>query len=224
MELDQMKSKTLNWVQQQTLPDRKHLHLARKIWHAVGVTFMLVFYVFAPIHISQITIFAVMLIAVPLDMIRVRAPRWNRVFIKLFRPIMRDSEVQRLAGTSALITGVSILVWAFPREVVILSLAFLGWADPIASYIGIKYGRRKIFKHKSFEGCAAAFFVCFVFSLFFLIFTYGFQFSFIFISLLAGLVGALAEGIPIANVDDNLSMPLLSGIFLWILLGVTHVI
>lgn len=213
-----------NSTQQWTLPDRKHLHLARKLWHGLGVSLILLFYLLAPIHISQLAIFLLMLVAVPLDVLRLKFPRWNSIFIRLFRPIMRSNEVEKLAGTSALITGASILIWAFPRDVVILSLGFLGWADPIASYFGIKYGKRKIFKHKSAEGCFAAFLVCLLFSFFYLATKHPWDLQLLGIGVLAGLIGALAEAIPIANVDDNLSMPILSGVFLWILLGVFHVL
>ena len=63
----------------------------------------------------------------------------------------------------------------------------------------------------------AAFFVCAMIGFIYLYF-YGLMFDrLIVISVLCGLIGALAELIPVAKLDDNFTLPVLSAIALWIL-------
>lgn len=129
---------------------------------------------------------------------------------------MRSTEISKLAGTTYLLTGVLLIVVLFTHGVVSLSLLFLAFADPIASFIGIKYGKDKIFGHKSVQGFIAAFIVCAILTALFLSYNSIPQHILV-VSLLSGLVGALAELIPIAKLDDNFSMPVLSSIGLTIL-------
>lgn len=196
---------------------RSDIHLARKIWHMASVSMMAAVYAVASEKLSLTILVMAWLLFVPVDFIRQRVPMVNEILIHLFRPIMRDSEVQKVAGTSYLLTGVLIVVFIFPKEVVLLTLLFLAFADPIASYFGIRYGKDKIFGHKSLQGSLAAFIVCAVL-------TFGFLFSnnllldrIIVVSLLGGLIGALAELIPVYKLDDNLTLPILSSTSLWLL-------
>jgi diacylglycerol kinase (CTP) len=153
---------------------------------------------------------------VPADFMRQKNSEMNRSVLRLFQPIMRKNEVDRLAGTTYLLTGVILIAALFDRGVVALSLLFLAFADPIASYVGIKYGKDKIFGHKSVQGFMAAFFVCAILCYIYLS-SNGVHEHILIASLLAGLVGALAELIPLWKIDDNFTMPVLSSIGLSIL-------
>ncbi len=154
---------------------------------------------------------------VPFDFLRQRYPALNDWALHAFKPIMRQSEAKNLAGTTYLLTGVLLVDVIFPRPVVALTLLFLAFADPIASYFGILYGKDKIFGHKSIQGFMAAFFVCTALTLFYLLVHNYLTDRLIVVSLLAGLVGAFAELIPIGKLDDNLTLPLMSAIGLSIL-------
>ncbi len=178
---------------------------------------MFLIYVLCDESLATGILLAGMILFIPLDLLRQRLPGLNESLIHLFRPIIRESEVNRLAGTTFLLVGVAVLVLAFPRPVVSLTLLFLAFADPAASFVGIRYGKDKIFGHKSVQGFVAAYVVCFVCSLAYLLFM-GFAWDrIIFFSLLAGLVGALSELVPIGKLDDNLTLPVLSAIGLSLL-------
>lgn len=92
---------------------------------------------------------------------------------------------------------------------------FLAFADPIASYFGIMYGKDKILREKSLQGFLAAFVVCSLLTFAFLNSYDLFAERMVLISLLGGLIGALAELIPIGKLDDNLTLPVLSAVSLW---------
>lgn len=199
------------------LKQRTEIHWARKIWHMLGVSTLTLLYAFLPLSWS-VGIFALLWLAfVPFDFIRQQNQKLNDFLVHMFRPIMRQSELHKLAGTTFLLTGVLVVSLFFRREIVILTLLFLAFADPIASYFGIRFGKDKIFGHKSLQGSMAAFFVCALIGFIYLYF-YGLMFDrLIVISILCGLIGALAELVPVAKLDDNFTLPVLSAIALWIL-------
>ncbi len=175
-----------------------------------GVLALFFVYTFSSESFYRSVFFILFLLSVPVDILRLAKPAVNDVLIHLFRPIMRQHELKRLAGTSYLITGVNLIALLFPRPIVAITLLFLAFADPIASWVGIKYGKDKIFGHKSIQGFMAAFAVCVVVSLAYLTSTSMLLDHLWIVSILGGLVGALAELIPIGKLDDNLSLPILS--------------
>ncbi len=196
--------------------NRSDLHVVRKIWHMAGVFAIFSGWVFLPYWMSLTLLGILWTIFVPADIIRQNNKLMNKNLTQMFRPIMRSNELNRLAGTTYLLTGVILIALIFNRGIVSISLLFLAFADPLASYIGIKYGKDKIFGHKSVQGFMAAFVVCATVCYLYLFYSQITQ-HLIIASLLAGLVGAVAELIPIAKLDDNFTMPVLSSIGLSIL-------
>jgi len=199
------------------LKKRSDIHYARKVWHMSGVFFMFLLYVYLPPAVSMSILVVAWALFVPFDFARQKYPSLNDFAVHAFKPIMRQSEVKKLAGTTFLLSGVLIVNVLFPRPVAALTLLFLAFADPIASYFGILYGKDKIFGHKSIQGFMAAFFVCAALTLAFLLYHNYLTDRVIVVSLLAGLVGAFAELIPIGKLDDNLTLPLMSAVGLSIL-------
>jgi dolichol kinase len=182
-----------------------------------GVFGMFLAYTLLPPFVSGLILVVSMMFFLPVDILRHRYPALNDWMVHAFKPIMRNHEIHRIAGTTYLLTGVAIIVCIFPRPVVALTLLFLAFADPIASFIGIKYGKDKVFGHKSIQGFMAAYIVCTICTFIFLTY-YNMIFDrVIIISLLAGLIGALAELVPVGKLDDNFSLPVLSSIGLYIL-------
>lgn len=196
--------------------NRSDLHVARKIWHMCGVFTVFCGWLLFPHFVSKILLAIVCLLFIPADILRQKNPNLNRQLLKVFRPIMRSTEVNRLAGTTYLLFGAFLISMVFNPGVVALSLLFLAFADPLASYIGIKYGKDKIFGHKSVQGFVAAFVVCATLTALFLSYNHVAEHMWI-VSLLGGLVGALAELIPVSGLDDNFTMPVFSSIGLTIL-------
>lgn len=196
--------------------NRSDLHVARKLWHISAVFFIFTSWSFFPYWLSITLLTIAWFIFTSIDLLRHKNPKLNQQLTRTLRPIMRSSEVHTLAGTTYLLTGVLLITIFFNPGVVSLSLLFLAFADPIASYIGIKYGKDKICGHKSVQGFVAAFLVCAGLTGLFLSYNAVSEHILI-VSLLSGLVGALAELIPIAKLDDNFSMPVLSSFGLTIL-------
>ncbi len=204
------------------LKKRSDVHLARKIWHMTGVfSLFMVWYLFE--KSTSLFVFSILWLAfVPADVMRLKNKEVNLLLTRLFKLIMRENEVDRLAGTTYLLTGVIILAIFFERHIVGLSLLFLAFADPIASFVGIKYGKDKLFNNKSLQGFIAAFVVCFLITAGFLYFS-NVPSYILLLAILGGVIGAVAELIPIAKLDDNLTMPLFSSIGLTLLFAFFNV-
>lgn len=196
------------------LKDRSDLHLARKIWHMTGVSIIAILYIILPKNLSFIALTAATLIFITADILRHKYQALNEAMVQTFSMFMRESEVNKLAGTTYLLTGVCIVVFLFPQQVVGLTLLFLAFADPIASFFGIKFGKDKLIGNKSLQGFLAAFVVCTILSASYLYFTDFLIDRIIVVSILGGLAGAIAELVPIGKMDDNLTLPVLSALAL----------
>lgn len=199
------------------LKNKADIHYARKIWHMTGVFMMFLAYVYLPPAVSMGALIVASVVFVPIDLIRQKNQNFNKYAVLIFKPIMRQSEVNRLAGTTFLLVGVLLVNIIFPRPVVALTLLFLAFADPLASYFGILYGKDKIFGHKSIQGFIAAFVVCALATFSFCYYHNYMMDRLLVVSLFAGLVGAFAELIPIGKLDDNLTLPLMSALGLTVL-------
>lgn len=207
-------------LREAVLKRRSDIHWARKIWHMGGVSIIAALYAYLPESTSLISLSIAWLLFVPADLLRFKYPPLNDFLVHMFRPIMRQHEVNRIAGTSYLLTGVTLVAFLFPREIVLLTMLFLAFADPIASYFGIRFGKDKIFGEKSLQGTLAAFFVCAILTFYFLSSNWLLMDRLVVVSLLGGLIGALAELIPIWDLDDNFTLPMLSSTALWMLFSV----
>lgn len=202
---------------EQPLKQRTDVHLARKIWHFSGVMLIAGIYsqVSRTLALQLISFFTFLCIVI--DLVRHQWPPANRVMMAIFRPVMREHEKNRIAGISYLLLGSFIIILLFPKSIVLLSLLFLGVADPLASYVGIRYGQDKILGNKSLQGSLAAFFACtFIAAVYYFAQNIMTE-RLLMVSLLSGLIGAFSELIPIWRLDDNLTFPLVSSSLLWIL-------
>jgi diacylglycerol kinase (CTP) len=198
------------------LKSRSDVHLARKIWHFTGVMVIVGFYLVLsrPMALQVLTVVSALCIF--LDVYRLRSATVNRFVMTVAKHIMRDNEKTGSAGSTFLFIGVLIIVAIFPPSVVTLSLLFLAVADPIASYFGIRYGKDKLIGRKTLQGSMAAFFACTVVAAIYFFAQNMMTERILIVSILAGLIGAVAEVFPVGNLDDNLVLPVVSSCLLWV--------
>ncbi len=197
-----------------SLKERDDIHMARRIWHALGVLFIFGLYFYLPLPQATALAIAVGSSMIVTDLIRLRWPPLNNLFVKLFSRVLRESEKNKVSGSAAMMAGVIVIIMTFSRPVVLLTLLFLAFGDPIASYFGIRFGKDKLIGSKSLQGTLAAFAVCFVLAVLFFHF-YGIATDRLFVvGLLAGLVGAVSELVPVGRLDDNFVFPVVSAALL----------
>lgn len=197
---------------------RNDLHLVRKAWHiATGLSGLIVYYN-SDYSLQSVANFLLIfsLVAFAVEFLRLRNEKMNMVLMSVMRPFMRESEKTSVSGLPFYALGVGLTLTLFPERIAILSVLFLIFADPIASVIGILYGKDKILPNKSLQGTLAAFTVCYLITM-----VYGMRFSnpnmnLLCFSLLAGVVGSFSE-LCSRYIDDNLSIPVISGTMLYLI-------
>lgn len=158
-----------------------------------------------------------MLVAMPLlllDLLRPHFPKLNRFSLKIIGPVIRKHEVRQLSGSSYAILGIGFTYFIFPPIIAQLAVLFLAIGDPTASFFGLLFGKIKLLGKKSLEGFLAGIAFCSLAALIYFSLN-EFEFSrewsqLITYSLSCGIIGGVAELIPVFGMDDNLSQPLLS--------------
>lgn len=202
------------------LKRRSDLHLARKLWHVLGVLTVTGFQYFLTPNTALRAMAVGAFLFVTVDVIRQQWPPLNRWALRFFGPFMREHEQHGLAGTTYMVLGTFLIIWFFPKQIVTLSLLFLAIADPLASFIGILYGKDKLVGSKSLQGTFAAFAACTILALIYFLTHQMMTERLLIVSLLAGLSGAISELLPIGRLDDNFTFPVVSATLLWLIFSV----
>jgi diacylglycerol kinase (CTP) len=192
-----------------SLKTNDDLHLARKFWHILtGVTALLITYKFNfDSRMAALVSGAIGVTGLVGELLRLNIPRINDFIFSIFGFLFREHEKRRPSGLVFYALGVSISFYLYTWNVAIISILILVFADPFASLIGVLFGKRKLFKAKSLEGFLACFTISILTTYIYAAFN-SIELSFINL-LLIGLFGALSELLTI--IDDNLSIPIVSG-------------
>ena len=201
------------------LPNRYSIHLARKGWHMFTGGPIITAYFLTDLGINfwvYLTL-AIGVFGLVSDLIRFKSPAFNRLIFKALGPFLRSEEKHSFSGLPFYALGCCFSLYFFPERIAILSILFLIFSDPISSLFGIMYGRDKLIGNKSIQGSVAGFCVCYIVSL-----LYGMTFAvsdlnLLSFSLVAGLIGSFSEILSVFGIDDNLTIPVVSGLGLTII-------
>jgi diacylglycerol kinase (CTP) len=200
---------------------RQDLHLARKAWHMFMGFMIISIYQFSGMSVAtSVTLLSSALgIALLVETARLRIPSFNEKVLRLWGPVMRCSEVNRMSGIPFYLLATLLAFAIFPKPVGLLSVLYLAIGDPIASIFGILYGKNsvKIAEGKSLIGTAAGIISCTLVTLVFLK-VYPVPMSdraWLGVSVIGGLAGGLAELAPF-DMDDNFTIPMISGFVMWL--------
>ncbi len=120
--------------------------LGRRIFHAAWGCALAATIAYAPVGRTWLLgAFAsglVLMLAV--DLFRLASPRANRLFFKAFRWFASPREKGRIASSTWYAVGALIVLALFESQTAISAILVLALADPAASYIGRRWGRRRL--------------------------------------------------------------------------------
>ena len=151
------------------------------------------------------------LVVLVIDLLRLRLPPFNAWFRRRFQSFMRDYESGRLLGASYLVVASLVSYTVFSMPVAVLAISFLALGDPSARLVGERFGRLRLFR-KNVEGVLACLLVCLAAGS---IWRYvGLQVP-LAVAITGAVGAAIAESLPLA-IDDNMTIPLLSGVMMWL--------
>jgi dolichol kinase len=193
---------------------RESIHWKRKVFHVIGIGSVGFTYAFAPVsavHALAILGF-IAAIFVTLDALRFVVPSLNKKVKRDFGPFMRDYELDGLSGSSWFFFAALIGIAFFPKLAAAIGVICLAVGDPIASFVGVRWGHTRLPGGKSLEGSFALAAVCVVVCSVVLATAGGLSVpAAIAVATVSGAVAAFAEWLPIKEVDDNFTVPLLTG-------------
>jgi len=205
------------------LPIRLHfrndLHLLRKIFHLVMGLVIIYCYMAGT---SRGTAVLLLGSALGLDLLmeatRLRSPSFNEKILKFWAPFMRTHEVNGMSTVPHYVSASIIAIGIFPKPVAILSLLYLACGDPVASLAGILYGHKgpRFASGKTLIGTAAGVATCALVTFIYLkSLMISSDSTILMMSLIGGLAGGTAELLPL-DVDDNFTIPVISGFVVWL--------
>ena len=197
---------------------RNDLHLVRKLWHmSMG---LVVVAIFLGLNLSRpvaVQILGSLLgCSLLMETARLKSRVLNEKIVRIWGPLMRTSEVDRLSGIPFYLASCLLAVAIFPKMIAALSILYLAVGDPVASLFGILWGKKSLRmpNGKSLIGTSAGIFACMAVSFLFLRSQGLPEHQVNLLTLLGGLAGGTAELMPL-EVDDNFSIPVVSGFALW---------
>ena len=191
-------------------------NVGRKIYHAFGGIILLGVYIIAGRRLAFV-LFAILLAGILLfDFARMRIPAFGLWAQAKLSSLLRPGEEGKISGSPSYVLGIALALYFFDLPVASAAVLFLAFGDVAASIVGESWGRTK-FLGKSLEGTAA----------------------FVGAGMLAGMaagaigyspslpvlaagavVAAAAEALTPKSLNDNLTIPLLSGLAMTFVGGV----
>jgi len=183
------------------------MQVYRKIWHFSFLWAPIVYYYGLSNEVAVLLSLLALLLLLALDLIRLNWTRGNEIAYRYLSPLLADRERRSL--NTAIYFALSCLLCAvfFERRVAALAIVLLCVGDPAAAIVGSRYGSIRIL-NKSLQGSLACFVVCYGASRFFFDPT---------VSFWAALTATFFELIS-SRMNDNLSIPLFSGLMVTFLL------
>lgn len=173
----------------------------RRIFHAVSGSILVGFILTGifPDRVLLAALGALLVILLLLDLLRLAIPEVNRLFFRSFTLLASPREAGRPASSTWYVLGILLTLILFPRDAAVGGILVLALADPAASFVGQRWGKRKL-GNGTVEG-----------SLVFTVVAVGALTPWAPLPQALGvaLVTALVEVLP-WPVDDNLTVPLVA--------------
>jgi len=172
----------------------------RKIFHILFGTSILAMIILFGTKTSIIVLFACLVFGVILSILIKKGINFG-IINKIVQTVERENE-KNFPGKAAVyfFTAAIILLGIFPNNPTLIlgALSVQVFADASAALIGMKYGKHKLYKKKTWEGSIA----CIIVAITCLTIFYPLP-----IAIIAGIIATTIEILPL---DDNLFIPLIT--------------
>lgn len=159
--------------------------------------------------------------AIMIDLVRLRKLPLHGFLNRLLGPVLRDHEEEDFAGASYILSASFLSILLFHKSVAMAAISFIILGDIAAALIGRRFGKTKIpwsltkvnpfgNDRKSLEGSLSCLLMCLVVAMVIP------QLP-LWIGIIGAVTATVAEGISLP-INDNFSVPLLSGLCMQLLL------
>lgn len=180
--------------------------VGRRIFHLLAASTTTLLSLVIPEHPYLFLIGSGALLALVLDASRFRVGSFNRLFMLVFGPILKPSEVAEISGATWFLVAAFFTFFFYGPEIALPVLLFVAVGDPMAALVGTRSPGPR-FWGKSPVGIVV--FVVAGLTAWAIVSALGYG-SWTWAVVIAAIVGALVEFAP-TPVDDNLTVPLIGG-------------
>jgi glycerol-3-phosphate acyltransferase PlsY len=192
----------------------------RKATHLVALSIPIGYFLL-PKLLSLLILASFALGSIVIDIIRLKRLPLHGFLNRLIGPVLREHEDSDFTGSSYILTASVLSIILFDKSIAIAAISFIILGDIAAALVGRRYGKIKI-KRKSLEGSLACLFMCLLVAI---VLHEINQSSFpvhrfpLWIGVVGAFIATVVEGITFP-IDDNFSVPLISGLVMHILLQI----
>ena len=181
----------------------------RKIFHLLNVVIPLIHVFFIKERMEMLIFLSFMLIiCFFIEVLRTQTFKLHKLFKKYLHFMMRDSEKEgEITGATYVFAGALFTIILIPKPFCIVALFFLAVGDTFAALVGMNYPFVKIGR-KTLSGSIACFVTCCMIGL---LFSYSLDTSTI---MFGAFIATLTE-LSSMKINDNLSIPIFSGISMY---------
>ena len=188
--------------------------VGRRIFHLVAATSTTLLSLAIPQHPYMFLIGAGALFGLAMEASRFRLGPLNRLFMLVFRPILKESEVAEISGATWFLVAAFFTFFFYGPEVALPCLLFIAVGDPVAALVGAQMPGPR-FWGKSPGGIAV--FIAAALGAWAIVCAVGFG-SWSLAVIITAVAASLVEFAP-TPVDDNLTVPLIGGAVMTLALG-----
>ena len=169
-------------------------------------------YFFVSQRVALSILIPITLSSIIFDFVRILNLPGHRILDYLFGPMLRSHEEIDLTGGSYILFASTLSIFLFAKPVALAAIGFIILGDIFSALVGRKYGKIS-FGDKTLEGSLGFFVAC-------LLVTVTVPDLALWVGVIGGLVAALTEALDLP-VDDNLAVPLVSGLIMELLLKIS---
>lgn len=196
----------------------KPLAAVRTAFHVGMALVAVVCYQFFLSRIGAVAVLGSLLVVFgTLEITRRVYPRWNEMLLEtpLLKAMARPEEFHEVNSATYFLLALCAITPFFSREAVLCGILIIGFCDPAAAWVGKRYGKRKLYRRKSWVGSGTFVVVGLLVTLPYLAFALrqagGLTPMVVAAALLASVGGAIAELFS-TKLDDNLTVPIVATI------------
>ena len=145
------------------------------------------------------------------EIARRRSAAVNERLMRFFGPVAHAHEWHRVNSATWYATALVLMALVVPMPASEIGVLVLALADPMAGFVGRRFGRRRLASGRSLEGSLAFAATAFGVAIGWMTLTGSYASSRFAVAAVAATVGALVE-LFVSSVDDNLAVPLATSV------------
>ena len=184
----------------------------RRLFHLIAASIIALLGLAVPEPQYLAIVGALALLSLATDTARLRMAAFNQLLLRTFAPLLKTTESAQLTGATYVLIAAFFAFYFYGGAIAVPALLFLAVGDPISALAGTRAPGPRVWG-KSPVGSAA--FIAASLTAWAIVAALGYG-AWSWAVLIAAIIAALVELMPLP-IDDNLTIPLLSGASLLLL-------